>query len=66
VEERRSDVEGLAPPDWQSVLDHPYSPWLEDHLVVDTALVTARAAIEIVDQHLDLLRGPSNRITNPS
>lgn len=53
VEERRSDIDGLKPPSWQSVLAHEYSPWSEPHLVIDTALIAPREAIEIVGRHMN-------------
>ena len=53
VEERRSDIEGLTPPTWQSVLDQEYSPWSEPHLVIDTAFLAPHEAIEIVERHMN-------------
>jgi len=54
VEERHSDIDGLTPPTWQSVLAHEYSPWAEPHLVIDTASLALREAVEIVEQHMNL------------
>jgi predicted kinase len=53
VEERHSDIDGLMPPTWQSVLAHKYSPWTEPHLVIDTAILAPCEAIELVEQHLN-------------
>lgn len=52
VEERRSDIAGLVPPTWQSVLAHGYVPWHEDRLVIDTAQVSAEEAVAIVERHI--------------
>jgi predicted kinase len=54
VEKRRSDIDGLTLPTWQSVLGHEYSPWAEPHLVIDTALLAPHEAIEIIEQHMNL------------
>jgi predicted kinase len=37
VEERVSDVAGLALPDWQAVVDRDYRPWTRPRLLIDTA-----------------------------
>ena len=37
IETRDTEVPGLIPPDWQSVLDRDYEPWDRDHLTIDTA-----------------------------
>ena len=55
VEERRSDIDGLDPPTWDLVKARHYASWLEDHLVIDTALLTADEAIEIVERHMRAL-----------
>lgn len=54
VEERKSDIDGLALPSWQAVLDREYSSWHEPHIVVDTAQLTANEAIELVEQHIKI------------
>jgi len=36
VEQRRTDVSGLALPDWQAVLDRDYHPWTSERIVIDT------------------------------
>jgi predicted kinase len=59
VEGRRSDIDGLDPPTWPSVLAHVYSPWSEDNLVIDTAKVSAQEAVEIVERHMNTLGGLS-------
>ena len=52
VEERRSDIDGLVPPGWQSVIAHEYSAWTEPHLVIDTAVLAPHEAIEIIGRHM--------------
>jgi predicted kinase len=37
VEHRAGDIEGLALPTWQEVLDRDYHPWSTARLVLDTA-----------------------------
>ena len=37
VETRATDVPGLVAPTWQAVLQHGYTYWTRDRLVVDTA-----------------------------
>ena len=61
VEERSSDINGLRLPTWQSVLACEYTPWLEPHLVIDTALLSVQEAIEIVEQQMNLLVQPPAR-----
>jgi hypothetical protein len=48
VEQRQSDVPGLIPPSWQSVLDHDYEPWLPAPLTVDTAQLSIDQAVELI------------------
>jgi predicted kinase len=36
-EARRSDIEGLEPPEWQAVITREYEPWDRPHMVIDTA-----------------------------
>ncbi len=52
VETRKSDVDGLALPSWKAVAGRDYSPWLEPHIVIDTARLTADEAVELVEQHM--------------
>ncbi len=37
VETRAVDIEKLAEPTWNDVLDRDYEPWLQAHFVIDTA-----------------------------
>ena len=52
VEQRTSDIDGLALLSWQSVLERFYAPWPEPHLVIDTARLTPDQAIELIEQHM--------------
>jgi predicted kinase len=56
VEQRVSDIAGLALPDWRTVLDREYAPWDEPHVVVDTARLTALEAVEAVERHMSAER----------
>jgi predicted kinase len=56
VETRTSDVEGLSSPSWQSVVERLYIPWLEPHLVIDTARLTPEEAVELIEQRIDAAR----------
>jgi predicted kinase len=35
---REVDIQDLALPSWQQILDRQYEPWDRDHLVIDTAI----------------------------
>ncbi|WP_017901800.1 AAA family ATPase [Pseudomonas asplenii] len=48
VETREADVAGLTPPNWQSVLEHEYEAWEEAPLSIDTALMSATEAVELI------------------
>lgn len=37
VEERVTDIPGLALPSWDQVASREYHPWVRDHIVIDTA-----------------------------
>lgn len=52
IEARRSDIDGLALPGWQDVLEREYAPWEEPHLVIDTAGTTPAQAIALIEQHM--------------
>nr|WP_256224234.1 AAA family ATPase [Pseudomonas sp. CMR5c] len=46
VEDRCSDVPGLSPPSWQSVLAHDYQAWDRPRLVLDTARLAPEQAVQ--------------------
>lgn len=45
VETRTSDIEGLALPNWQRVIDRDYEPWDRQPIVVDTARQSAEEIV---------------------
>ena len=53
VETRATDVPGLVAPTWQAVLQHDYSGWEQERLVVDTANSSAAEAAQHI---LSMLR----------
>jgi len=55
VEMRHSDIAGLVPPTWHSVLAHDYVPRHDDRLVIDTAGVCAEEAVAIVERQITAL-----------
>lgn len=52
VEERRPDIPGHAPPGWEAVRAHRYEEWREPHLVLDTAVLSADAAVAAVEARI--------------
>lgn len=48
VETRQSDICGLTPPTWQSVLSHEYEAWDEAPFTIDTAVTSATEAVAII------------------
>jgi predicted kinase len=50
VEGRVSDITGLPAPTWQAVKNHPYQPWPEPHVVVETATLTPDEVIAAVER----------------
>ena len=52
VEERRSDIPGLTPPTWQSVMCHEYQPWDRRRFVLDTARLGPEQAVAEVERHI--------------
>ncbi|KAA0944812.1 MULTISPECIES: AAA family ATPase [unclassified Pseudomonas] len=57
VETRTSDIPGLTPPTWQSVLAHEYEPWDNAALTIDTALKSAAQAVAAITEELLTPRG---------
>ena len=45
VEARKSDISGLEPPSWQSVLEREYHEWTRERIVLDTANKSVHASI---------------------
>ncbi|UVH52385.1 AAA family ATPase [Pseudomonas sp. CBSPBW29] len=52
VESRTSDIPGLAPPSWQSVLAHEYEPWAEPPFTVDTAHLSPDQVLTMINPQL--------------
>ncbi len=46
VENRTVDIEGLALPDWQAVIDRDYHPWDSERLVLDSATLSVTQSVE--------------------
>lgn len=52
VEQRQSDIAGLVPPTWQSVLQHDYEEWTVAPFSIDTARISAEQAVALIFQRL--------------
>ncbi|NWD44049.1 AAA family ATPase [Pseudomonas yamanorum] len=52
VESRISDIPGLTPPSWQSVLAHEYEPWAEPPFTVDTAHLSPDQVLTMINAQL--------------
>jgi predicted kinase len=52
VEGRTSDIPGLIAPTWQAVSERDYEPWVEPHLIIDTARLSPNEAISAVELHI--------------
>lgn len=52
VETRKSDIAGLTPPTWESVLSHEYTPRNDPRLVVDTARLSYEEALATVERYI--------------
>ena len=48
VENRTVDIEGLALPDWQAVIDRDYQPWDSERLVLDSATLSVTQSVEAI------------------
>lgn len=46
VEHRTVDIEGLALPDWQAVINRDYQPWDSERLVLDSATLSVAQSVE--------------------
>ncbi|APP76634.1 hypothetical protein BJD12_16945 [Xanthomonas vesicatoria ATCC 35937] len=53
VEARRSEIPGLRPPEWSSVVAHDYRVWTEPHWVIDSAMLSPRQAVVEIMRRLD-------------
>lgn len=48
VESRASDIAGLTPPTWQSVVAHDYEGWDNPPLTIDTAQMSVAQAVALI------------------
>ncbi|WP_123247393.1 AAA family ATPase [Aeromonas dhakensis] len=48
VENRTVDIEGLALPDWQAVINRDYQPWDSERLVLDSATLSVTQSVEVI------------------
>ncbi|MGL6465240.1 AAA family ATPase [Aeromonas hydrophila] len=48
VENRTVDIEGLALPDWQAVINRDYQPWDRKRLVLDSATLSVTQSVEAI------------------
>ncbi len=48
VRTREVDIQGLALPSWQQILDRKYQPWDRDHLVIDTSIQPAAQTVAAI------------------
>ncbi|QHD00049.1 kinase [Pseudomonas sp. S04] len=60
VETRTTDIPGLTPPTWASVLAHDYEPWNPPPFYIDTAQLSPDDAVSQIISHL-----PSNQVQLP-
>ena len=56
VETRVSDIPGLIPTTWQSVLDHEYEAWVSAPFCIDTARTSQAQAVALIAERF--LSGP--------
>jgi predicted kinase len=54
---RGSDVEGLVKPTWSAVRDRTYEPWSREHLVLDSAEISAEGAAQLIMSRMISARG---------
>lgn len=48
VENRVSDIEGLKLPDWEAVITRDYEQWDQEHLIIDSSILSVKQCIEII------------------
>lgn len=54
VQERVADIPNHPLPSWQAVMKREHEPWLIEHLVIDTAIVSIDDAVSMIQQRLAL------------
>ncbi|MGO3891173.1 MAG: AAA family ATPase [Paenalcaligenes sp.] len=58
VTSRTSDISGFKLPTWDNVVSHDYEPWQSTRLEIDTALITANEAAELILERWKALSAP--------
>lgn len=53
VESRIADIDGFALPDWVSVLNHHYVAWTGPRLILDTAVLSPKGAVERINAQVN-------------
>ncbi len=48
VENRTVDIEGLALPDWQAVINRDYQPWDRERLVLDSTTLSVTQSVKAI------------------
>jgi predicted kinase len=59
VESRTSDVVGLVKPTWTAVMAREYEPWSREHLVVDSAKMSAERAAQLISSKIAATKSES-------
>lgn len=59
VETRKSDIEGLALPDWKAVSTRQFEQWQVDRLVVDTSINSVDECAETIVHEMEAMRSPT-------
>ena len=54
IESRIADIPDHALPDWKSVLERQYDPWDRDHIVLDTAKISADHVLSAIIKNFPL------------
>jgi|GEM_PF-470930 len=58
IDSRTADIPGHALPNWKGVLERQYESWNRDHIVVDTAIVSASDAVNRIIENLPAMLPP--------
>ena len=60
VEGRVADIAGMRLPTWQEVVQHDYSPWIRDRVMIDTARQSVGESVQTIrDALTELSRNQS-------
>jgi hypothetical protein len=55
---REVDIQGLALPSWQQIVDREYEPWDRDHLIIDTAIQPVAQVVAAILGAAEIVGGP--------